>query len=413
MAQQNGSTPNRSKGEARLVEDSLSQEQLAPRPETTEHIAIAQPAVEGPQPSAATVEVEASAVSGDTEQAAVAVVVEAVVDGVQQRPETSLAEPGVEVQQRSTANVAEPLEPSAEAQQPPIAAPAGPSVEVQQPPTATVAETAVEAQQPSATAIEAEASAVSTTTEQAAVAVVIEPVIDPVPASVIIAQETVLEILAAPETQDVAGVDATQAATADQTETQRILAAFAQPGSSKRPRETTPPTQPHRKGESALGAAEPEKASTHISTPTPKRKKPRLSTMAEELSASARRRSKVRSPPRHPDQVLAFTREPIPNAPRQAPEPFTRTPERRKTPEPPLSREQFAQELEKGREIALTAKELYRKRIMEYCQKYKVKPLDLVRVLDEMPKNLRRSSGGGGETYWSDVQRTLEAHFGF
>lgn len=358
----------------------------------------------------------------EVEQSAAPIVAQPAPE-VQQLPEAAISETAVEAQQPSATIVIEPVveaqqlstaimfEPAVEAEWTSATTRDETAVEVQQLPTPIVAESAVEESQPPANTGEIKSSAMAASTEQPEVEVVAESVVGLVPASVIIAQETVLEISKSPDTEIVNEIAATQAMDIVESETQRILAAFAQAGSPKRPLEKTPITQLNRESEPVVTANEAVRDSSHASTP--KRKKARLSTMAEALTASARKRSEVRDIPAKPDQVLAFTREPIPGAPRQAPEPFSRSPVKRKTPEPPLSREQFAKEVLNGRDIALAAKELYRKRILEYCQKYRVKPLDLVKVLDGMPKNLRRSSSGGGETYWSDVQRCLAAHFGF
>lgn len=148
---------------------------------------------------------------------------------------------------------------------------------------------------------------------------------------------------------------------------------------------------------------------TRYETPSPGRNR---SLLRDEIvsSASKRRRALERAAQRgarsSPDKVYVSTAIP---AARSTPDPGIR-PHRGRSPSPPLSPAQKTERILAGQELIRAVKDQYRARISGLSEKYGVRPTELFRVVNEMPKS---RGGAGSQVYWLDVEEGLRRHFGF
>ena len=161
---------------------------------------------------------------------------------------------------------------------------------------------------------------------------------------------------------------------------------------------------------------EPPRFATPQGSPSVKR-----SRLQDEIvsSASKRRRALERAAfrGRHPDQgieldtvyVSADITPPRPHFP--SPDTSNRHNPRQDRPaEPPLSRQERNDKILAGQRLVLDVKEQYKERIQKYSERYGVRPTELFRLVNEMPKGKGGSRGSG--VYWEDVEQGLKEYFG-
>ena len=127
-------------------------------------------------------------------------------------------------------------------------------------------------------------------------------------------------------------------------------------------------------------------------------------------SVSKRRRILERAAQRgrqtSPDKVYVSTSIlPARSTPDTSPRPH-----RGRSPSPLLSPAERTDRILSGQQLVLTIKEQYRARISAFSEKYGVRPTELFRVVNEMPKG-RISKGG--QVYWLDVEEGLKRHYGY
>ncbi|RXK39654.1 hypothetical protein M231_03008 [Tremella mesenterica] len=109
------------------------------------------------------------------------------------------------------------------------------------------------------------------------------------------------------------------------------------------------------------------------------------------------------------EQILSNTNIPIPIPPESSTSylPVFENIRKRKSITPqPVTPTERVEKYVKGKEIVVSMKEMYRKKISELSKKYGVRPTGLMEVIDKLPK-----SQIGGKTYWQDVERGLEVYF--
>jgi len=150
-------------------------------------------------------------------------------------------------------------------------------------------------------------------------------------------------------------------------------------------------------------------------TPSPSRNR---SLLRDEIvsSASKRRRAldKAARKGRHssPDTVYVSTSIP---AARFTPDPPIHSPHsprspRARSPSPILSPAQRSDRILAGQQLVLAVREQYRARISGLSETYRVRPTELFRIVNEMPKS---RGGAGSQVYWLDVEEGLRRHYGY
>ena len=137
-------------------------------------------------------------------------------------------------------------------------------------------------------------------------------------------------------------------------------------------------------------------------TPSPSRTH---SPLREEIISSTVKRRRAHE---SPDKVYVSTSIP---ATRPTPEPIHMPMQRRRlrSPSPALSPAQRKDRILAGQKLVLGVKEQYRIRISGLSEKYDIKPTDLFKLVNEMPKK----DGTGSQVYWLDVEEKLRQHFGY
>ena len=144
-------------------------------------------------------------------------------------------------------------------------------------------------------------------------------------------------------------------------------------------------------------------------TPSPIRNR---TTLREEIMSSAGKRRRALERPAHkgdrhsPDKVYVSTSIP---ATQPTPEPIAMKGQQLRSSSPALSPAQRKDRILAGEKLVHGVKEQYRTRISGLSEKYNVKPTDLFKLVNEMPKR----DGAGGQVYWMDVEERLRIHYGY
>jgi len=152
-------------------------------------------------------------------------------------------------------------------------------------------------------------------------------------------------------------------------------------------------------------------------TPSPMRNR---SLLRDEIitNASKRRRALEKSAPNgkrernSPDKVYVSTSIPAPQStPSTSPQPNSNPVSNEiRSNLPALTPAERTDRILAGQQLILAVRDQYKARISSLSGKYKVKPTELYKVVNEMPR-----SGGrlAAQVYWADVEEGLRRHFGY
>ena len=121
------------------------------------------------------------------------------------------------------------------------------------------------------------------------------------------------------------------------------------------------------------------------------------------LRGSGRNRSQS-----SPDKVYVV--QPIPPLPPPSSSSRASTPRPQRPRSPPLSGEERMAKVYEGHNLVKTIQERYKEKVMEYAQRYGIKPGEVYRIVDEM-----RQQGvavGSGGLFWDDIDEGFRRRFG-
>ena len=133
------------------------------------------------------------------------------------------------------------------------------------------------------------------------------------------------------------------------------------------------------------------------------------SLLREEIMSNASKRRHALNRGIHkssPDTVYVSTTIP----PLRATPDEARRLHRPRSPSPVLSHAQRSDQILAGQQLVLAVKDQYRARISDLSERYGVRPTELFRLVNELPKS---KGGAGSGVYWLDVEEGLKGHFGY